>query len=183
MVATLSVAISLAIAPVAHAQDASPTPTPFAAPSFVGDAQLVALFPATIAGEALQTQSINGNELASVANAEAIAQLTAGLTLIGKTLDDLSLGFGSYSNGAINAVRIKGVDAATVAPQLLPLILNDMAEPVQTAATEAGKSVIRVTDGPDSPEANARYIYLHDDIIWDVEAPEPDLTEIFQNLP
>ena len=110
--------------------------------------------------------------------------ITAGLAAIGKTLSDMSIAFASAGNGEeISAIRVKDVDAASIEPQLLPLLLSNMSNPVQTPGTVAGKNVIKVTDGPDSPEATAIYLYAHDDTIWDVQATEPDLTEIFTNLP
>jgi hypothetical protein len=160
-----------------------PTPEPQRpTPSFIGDADLVARFPKTIAGAPLTVQSFSGKDLASIGmNDESLSAITTGLAAVGKTLDDMSLAFGFTTGGeGISAIRIKGVDAATIESQLLPLLLSNITNPVQEPASVAGKNVTKVTD---SATYTITYLYTHDDVIWDVQATDPDLTEIFQNLP
>jgi hypothetical protein len=122
---------------------------------------------------------------------------------MGKSINDLSLAFGSFptedSFGDITAVRLKGADISSVTNDLLPLLLTDVLDPVQTPIVIAGKNVTIVTDGPleSSPPSLAPgatvdpytvtpdryYVYPKGEVLWFVSADEPALTEVFQKLP
>ena len=162
---------------------AEPEPSAFPMPSFVGDPELVALFPATLGGAPLEIQSLTGQELAASGDPEDMASVEAALAAFGKTMDDMSFAFGFSADGSIVAIRVKDVDALAIFEQLLPLLLEGVDEPVQTRTTIAGKSVVKVTDGPDTDGADAQYLYPKDDVIWQVIATEPVLTEAFTGLP
>lgn len=159
-----------------------PEPSEFPMPSFVGDPELVSLFPATLAGEPLEIQSFSGAEIRSFGDTDAMAQVEAALTEAGKTFDDLSLAFGYNMSGGITAIRIKGMDTASVLDRLLPLLLESIEDPVQTPTEVAGKPVIKVTDAQNA-DAPAQYLYPRGEVIWQVTAEEPMLTEAFTALP
>ena len=125
------------------------------------------------------------------------------LTSKGKTINDMSIAYGSFptdtSFGDITAVRLKGVDIASLTDDLLPLVFTDVVDPVQTPVVIGGKNVIVVTDGPfqtsapvgspgasEDPYALApdrAYVYPQGEVLWLVSADEPALTEVFQKLP
>ncbi len=131
--------------------------------------------------------------------ARSLQELQDTLTRKGKTIDDLSIAFGSFptedSFGDITAVRLKGADIAQFKDDLLPLLFNDVLDPQQTPTIIAGKNVIVVTDGPlESPSPSASvdpyavgtdraYMYPKGEVLWFVSADEPALTEVFQKLP
>ena len=160
-----------------------PEPSDFPMPSFTGDPDLAALFPTTIGGEELTTQTLSGTELAATGDPEQMQPVVDALAGLGKTLDDVSLGFAFGGTASIQAIKIDGVDANAILTDFLPLLLTDVSDPVQAPATLSGKSVIKVTDGPDEEGADTRWIYAHDDVIWQVVADEPDLSEAFAALP
>jgi len=160
-----------------------PEPSEFPMPSFVGDPELVSLFPATLAGAPLEIQSLTGRELVESGDPEDMATVEAALAGFGKTIDDMSVAFGFAPDGSIVAIRVKGVDAPAILEQLLPLLLEGVEDPVQTPTTVAGKPVVKVTDGLDVDDANAQYLYPQGDVIWQVIAAEPLLTEAFTALP
>jgi len=165
-----------------------PTPvpqiTPGPAPSFIGDADLVALFPKTIAGKPLQIESRNSDEvLASIdttdeSQAQTLQTLTTALGSQGKSMADLSVATAFSASGGIEALRVKGADMSQLGPVLLPIFLGSMSEPVQSSAQIGGKTVTVITSGE-----NSIYAYPKNDVLWLVFATDPDLTEIFTNLP
>lgn len=160
-----------------------PEPSDLPMPSFTGDPDLQALFPTTIGSEDLTVQTLSGPDLMASGDPEQLQPVVDFLSSQGKTMDDLSVGFAFGGTAGIQAIRIKGIDAAGILDTFLPLLLTDVSDPVQTPTDLAGKSVIKVTDGPDEEGADTRWIYAHDDVIWQVMAEEPDLSEAIGALP
>jgi hypothetical protein len=148
--------------------------TPAPAPSFVGDAALVDLFPDEIGGQRVDVLSVTGPELLGTADEATIKHMTDALTPLGKTIDDLSVGFAnvaSASGGAlIVALRVRGADATTLAPLVLPLFetefLESFSDPTQTPTQVAGRDVVMLTDGPPSDTGERAYVYAKDDVVW-----------------
>jgi len=159
-----------------------PEPSEFPMPSFVGDPELVSLFPTTLGGEPLEIQSFSGAEIRMFGDADALAQVEEALTAAGRTFDDLSLAFGFNQSSGLTAIRIKGMDVASVLDQLLPLLLENVDDPVQTPTEIAGKPVIAITDGQNA-DAPTQYLYPKGEVIWQVTAAEPVLTEALSALP
>jgi len=167
--------------------------TPAPAPSFVGDPEMQVLFPSTVAGQPLQVQTLTGAELFGAVDpndAESQAELQVVRDLLatqGKTLDDVSLGFGYFAttdtSGGITAVRIRGADIRALSDSLMPLLLTDVTDPQTATVQVAGREVIQITDGPDGPDVERRYAYAKDDILWLVQATEPQLSELIGQLP
>jgi hypothetical protein len=81
------------------------------------------------------------------------------------------------------AVRIAGVDPATVRDAVTGIFLSAYPDPRQTPIRIAGKDVIAVTNGPDRPDALRLIVYASGDVAWLVGAVEPTLTEILEKLP
>ncbi len=185
------------------------TPTDGPEPSLYGDSVLAAMVPTEIGGSPVDTSTMSGADILAQADPSDVygqAQLQAleaQLAGMGKSINDLSLAFGSFptadSFGDITAVRLKGADIASVTNDLLPLLLPDVVDPVQTPIVIAGKNVIIISDGPlqslaptGSPDPSAdpyavasdrAYIYPKGEVLWFVTADEPALSEVFQKLP
>jgi hypothetical protein len=163
-----------------------PLPTPEPQPSdfsFNGDPELEALFPTQVGGEDLEVQSVGGQQLLAMNDdPETLAPLIDMLDGMGKTIDDVSIGFGFSSNGSITAIRIAGVDAASALDGILPLILTDLTDPTQETVDVAGRQVIKITDGSDEGSP-AQYVHASGEVIWMVAAEEPYLSEVLGALP
>jgi hypothetical protein len=113
---------------------------------------------------------------------EQLARVEEALAGYGRSLDDVSLAFGFSPAAQISAIRIAGVDASAILESFLPLLLQDAEDPVREPVEVAGKQVIRITEGGDD-SADAQYIHASGDVIWQVVADEPALTEAFTALP
>ncbi len=162
--------------------DASPQPLPSLSAN--ADPELAAMFPSAIGGQPVQAQTYTARELAANGmNKATLKAIKSGLAAVGKTLDDMTFGYSTYGAGDLTAVRVKGVDAASIEPQVLRLLLSGFKHPRQTPTKLHGKKVIKVTDGKASKSAEPTYFYTHGDVLWEVKAPEPDLAEILQTLP
>jgi hypothetical protein len=162
-------------------------------PSFTGDAELIAMFPDEIAGQPVDAVSMTGAEMLGLGDTEdpetqaAIQQINGALAPQGKSIQDLSVAFATVFSGnavsSVSAVRVRGADMVPVSEALLPLFLTGLDDPQRTPAEIAGRNVTIITDGPNTPDAPRQYLYIKDDVMWIVGAGEPDLTEIFQQLP
>jgi hypothetical protein len=151
-------------------------------PSFAGDAELEALFPAQIGGMPITVQSLSGADLAGVG--EVPPALQAALGAAGKTLADVRIGIG-YAQDAtagtltsISAFQVKGTDISTLKSALLPILFEEQRISAETALQVGGKAVTVADVG-----GTQTYLYPRGDILWVVTAVEPALTEIFASLP
>ena len=143
-------------------------------PSFVGDQDLVDLFPDEVVGQKVEVLSVTGQELLGTADEATIRQITDALTPLGKTIDDLSLGianvFVAPGGALIVALRVRGADATTFGPLVLPLFesefLDSFSDPTQTPTQIAGRDVVMVTDGPPSDTGDKAYVYAKNDVVW-----------------
>ena len=157
---------------------------PLPSPAANADPGLTAMFPPTIGDRPLQVQTYTARELAANGMRPAtLKAIKSGLASVGKTLDDMTFGYSSYANGDLSAVRVHGVDAASIEPQVLRLLLSGFKHPKQTPTKLHGKKVIKVTDGKGSAATDPTYFYASGDVLWEVKAPEPDLAQIMQALP
>jgi hypothetical protein len=157
----------------------APLPT-FAVPSFVGDEELEAMFPADIAGEPLTVVSIAGTELPQTLGGQ---QLMDVLEALHKTPADLSVAFTGTSNVTIQAFRVKGVPATKILPAIVAVYQQGSGS-ISSQATFAGKSVTKFT--PTSGSDPAVYLYLAGDTVFTVggaNATDALLTEVFSKLP
>lgn len=164
---------------------AAPLPTEaalptFAVPSFVGDEELEAMFPADIAGESLTVVSISGSELPQTGGFQ---QLIDVLDALHKTPADLSVAFTGTSKVTIQAFRVKGVPATKILPEIVAVYQQGTGA-TSSQATFAGKSVTKFT--PTSGSDPAVYIYLAGDTVFTVggaDVTDAVLAEVFSKLP
>ncbi len=157
--------------------------SPAASATADADPELAGMFPPASGGQPLQVRTYTARELAANGmNKATLKALKSGLASVGKTLDDMTFGFTSHANGDLSAVRVRGVDAASIEPQVLRLLLSGFQHPRQTPTKLHGKKVIKVTQGKGSA-AEPTYFYAHGDVLWEIQAPEPDLKQIMQALP
>ncbi len=166
-----------------------PTPEPtFAQPSFTADKDLEALFPTDIGGQTVTIQSMSGSDVAS--NGNVPDELTQALAAQGKTVNDISIAYGYYTDGSspngsgiMTAFQVKGVDMSSLSSVLIPLVLNGETPASQTQTQISGKDVTVIKADAETADADAQYLYTKNDILWVVQAVDPGLTEIFSKLP
>ena len=165
----------------------TPLPPPTAAPSVATDAELEAMFPAEIAGEAVTVESMRGDGLAAQVPQDQVDAINQALAPQGKTINDMSVGNASLSDTTIRAFRVRGADATALVPALLGLYMGSVSDVHQATVTVAGQPVIRVTGGPladaDDPAQQRLYVYPRNDVVWLVIGYEPKLSEIIGKLP
>jgi hypothetical protein len=184
----ITVAAVLLLGPVAVAQSptgppSSPAPSsanvPLPVPSAQTDPDLEALMPQSIDGRSLTIESRKGPDIFAGSDPATIRSLVDGLAAQGKTLADLSIAIAHDADYtiAITALRVPGVDAATLIGPVL-----GMAPPEeqiqQVPGVVAGKDVTVVTDS-----TGVQQLYPAGDILWIVRAVDPALTEIVTALP
>jgi cyclophilin family peptidyl-prolyl cis-trans isomerase len=164
-----------------------PEPTPTPEPSFVGDPELMALFPTQLAGQPVEIVSRTGTELVGQFGEDdpGLAALGSVLDAKGKTFGDFTLASTSVESdggpGAITAVRIRELELGPLLGELAPLLTGYVN--LETSPAEiAGKQVSVLTDGPDNGQARA-YGYVSGDVLWVVFAEGPLLEEIVAALP
>jgi hypothetical protein len=178
-----STLVSLGEIAVSRAGSLPPPATPEPPPSFASDPDLEALFPDAVGGQSLSIQSMTGADIIGSGDPDdpSRQRLEQALALQGKTLADVSVAYAFSADGAasILAFRIRGGDAAALAPILVPIIAQDQ-EFQQAASEVAGKAVIVFTSEDGSDTA---YVYTSGEVVWIVTATEPALTEIFTALP
>ena len=161
----------------------TPAPTEAPAPSFGGAADLVAMFPTTIGGQPVTPMAITGQQIGlAITDPTRLKLITDGLTAVGKTLDDVDI---AIAGSTLIAIRVHGASATDALTALLPFLEASATDPVMAMASVAGKAVLKITDGPDSPTATAGavYIYPKDDVLWAIKATDPTLTEVLTALP
>jgi hypothetical protein len=169
----------LAGVPVATAEPATPDQ------SLTADSALEALFPTQVGGLVLTIDSRSGADLAS----NVPADFTQALADRGRSIDDVSLATGYYSDpgttnvGVITALQIDGVDITELMPLLVPMLLNGAEPTSQLTQQIGGKAVTVIKVGDDPSSDPGQYLYPNNDILWVVQAAEPGLTEIFTDLP
>jgi hypothetical protein len=156
-------------------------------PTFHQDPELEAQFPATVGGQPIDVQSVAGEMVVSIlgSDPEDLQQLNDFLASIGKSTNDVSVGFAFWPGppaGSITAVRIRGTDMASVAPQIIPLFMSNMTSPQQTPVQVAGKDVTKLNEAG-APDEQALHVYPRNDVLWTVSTVEPALTEVFGALP
>ena len=183
LVATIAIGASMASGLTAVAQSPSPQPSPAVSTAPVAspqrDPDLESRMPRTIGGQQLTIDSRTGSAIFEGAEPAAIQPLVDGLTALGKTLADLSVGVAhndDYSV-AITVLRVPGVDAAGLIAPVLGLASPEE-QIQQVPGTIAGKAVTAVTDS-----SGVQQFYVAGDTLWIIRATDPALTEILTALP
>ena len=159
----------LAVARAGSLPPRAPDPT---MPGMDADPELESLFPQTIAGEPVVVYSMPGADF--ISDPEDVAQVTAALGTVGKTLDDVTIALALLPNGAVTAIRVAGADTSAFAVALLEGVQGADLEMVPTQV--ASKDVIHVPAIP-------AYAYPAGDVLWVVQLDEPALTEVLTALP
>lgn len=167
--------------------DASPPP------AADGDPVLAAAFPATIDGIVLDAATVTGPALVERTDADdpggqrRITLLEAALARRGLDLAALSVGFALLvppdgPGATITAFRVAGADATELEAELAEVLAVDYLEPVEDRVEVAGRTLLRVSDGPFDPEGVHEVLLPAGDILWAVSAPEPLLGSIVATL-
>ncbi len=141
---------------------------------------LESLFPATLGGAPASVVVSTGKAAFASFDPPFVASMNDVLVQHGKTIDDLSVAFASFSAKgepwSITAYRVPGLDAAVTATLNEPLLAALYPKARRAETTIAGKDVTLLSDGKYSPKGRFTYIYLKDDVAWYVDAVDPDLT-------
>jgi hypothetical protein len=131
----------------------------FALPSFSTDPDLEAMLPDQLGGTAVRKQSVSGATFLATGMAGAAA-LEALLEDLGKSADDLSVGFGTTTAVTIIAYRIDGIPAQQLFAGF-EAALAAAPSATLTDATVGGRNVKVVT----SP-TETTYVYLGGDAVF-----------------
>ncbi len=154
-----------------------PVGTPQPEESFTTDAALEALFPSEIAGMSMNVDTRVGTDAEIDPDDPTQQAFLAALESQGKSIDDLSIGFGTNGSVVIVAIQVRGADISAFVPDLMGAFLGGE-EMAQTPVQVAGKDVTEA-----AVNGQVSYVYPHGDVLWLVNAEEPALTEVFQKLP
>ncbi len=180
--------LSLAALALARLSAAPVVTEPPSAPrvTFTPDKDLEALFPTQVTGLPVTIQSMSGSDLTT--DGAVPPALLQALTALGKTISDLSIAYGYYTDangtgGLISAFQVNGVQMSDLMDVLVPLVLDGQTPASQTQKQIGGKDVTVIKAAADTPDSELQYLYPKDDVLWVVQAPEPGLTEVFTNLP
>jgi hypothetical protein len=144
------------------------------------DEELEALYPAEIAGSALTVETRRG-ESALVDTEPDIRQLMLdALAAQGRSVGDLSIGFGTTDDGAIQIVtlRVRGTDIRPFVADLLGAFIDGPAPSMTPEGVAPGKDVSSITQ-----DGQQVYVYPRDDVLWLVAADGAALVETFTLLP
>ena len=168
-----------AASPVAVA----PSPAGSSAPG-VG---LDTLFPATLGGAPAEVLMSQGKAAFASYDPSFVSSMNDILVSHGKTIEDLTVANATFvANGQqwlVSAYQVPGLDASVTASLFDPLIAAFYPKAKRAEMTVGGKPVTLLSNGKYSPKGRFTYIYLKDDVLWEVDAVDPDLTQIFTDLP
>jgi hypothetical protein len=148
--------------------------------SVLPDPDLAALFPTDIAGSPITVQTVRGSSILSSDDADTLQAITDALTAHGKTIDDLSAGFGGTDDGSVQivALRVQGTDVRPFAQDLIAAFIEGPAPSMTPQGVAAGKDVSSITQ-----DGQQVYVYPKDDVLWLVVADGAALAETFARLP
>lgn len=156
-------------------------------PTFLPDAELEALFPTEIGGQALEVDSYQGAE--ALADTDIPDAILDAMAAQGKTLDDVSVAQGySFDTGTsalvmITALRVRGADMSAMVDAFVDALGEDGAPVERTTTQVSGKDVIVVRPTAGSTDDRLQYVRPSGDVLWMVSATEPALSEVFSKLP
>ena len=164
---------------------------PIGVPSFAPDADLEALFPATVGGHPLEVTSAKGQDVVAAFggnNPEEIQNFVSGL---GASMDQVSAAFsfglfpgasaGDFTGISLIAIRIQGVPGASTLAGLTEVSKEDVEDAQVGSATIGGKQVTAITS-PSKPDENA-YLYAVGDVVFLGGGTPALVEEAFAQLP
>ncbi len=163
------------VAPATASPPSAPTPLPSF--QFTPDPALAAEFPGTIQGAPVAVVTYHAKDvLATLAGDErSAAAFDAFLAAVGHPMDDVTLGTGAANIGesfaGIGALRVAGVDQATLLKAASDFALASQSNPANwanTPATVGGKSVVVLTNtaAEDPATYPPIYLYGHGDTVF-----------------
>jgi hypothetical protein len=138
--------------------------------------ELEALLPTTLQNTPLQLQSWTGSGI--LTDDDWSNSFNAFLTANGKGPADLTEAQ-AYDptqalDGSIGVYRVKGVDPAKVRDALIAAWKADGTDAPTSTVTIGGKEMTKVDFPQDTPDS---YIYLRDDVVFDIESMTPSVVE------
>ncbi len=194
----LAIAVAACGGPAATATPGAPGPTDLPAtvapiattgsqPTFVlpsidlpsGDAELEALLPDELVGDAVQKFSMTGDVFLGT---QGNAAVEAVLEKYQKSPSDLSVAFGSTAAMALFAYRLKGVDGGDFFETFLAAAGED-AEVATSDVTYGGKAVTKVVSS--IPSTGTLFVHTAGDVMFIVggdNLSDAQLTEAFMNF-
>ena len=172
-----SAAPAASLAAVASAPAGSSVPT-------VG---LDTLFPATLGGAPADVLLSNGKAAFASYDPSFVSSMNDILVAHGKTIEDLTVANAIFTakgqQWLVTAYQVPGLDAAVTETLFDPLIAAFYPKAKRAEMTIGGKPVTLLSNGKYSPKGRFLYMYLKDDVLWEVSAVDPELTQIFTDLP
>jgi hypothetical protein len=168
-------------------------PTVPGVPTVAPDANLEALFPDTIGGNALEITSAQGEDV--------ITQFASGdpdgfrtfISTLGVGMDKVSAGISfniwpvpssesDFTGLTIVALRVQGVPASTTLPAFIEFVKDDIGDEAEVSQqTVAGKTVTAVVDPEDAE--NSAFLYPSGDVVFLVGGTPNHVEEAFSKLP
>jgi peptidyl-prolyl cis-trans isomerase B (cyclophilin B) len=162
-----------------------PEPDPGTTPEGAGPSgvpDLEAKLPDAVGGSPLSRFSFSGDDLfEGVEAGEPLDDLRAYIEEAGLSPSDLSIASAQAEvpEGFVGVIlaRLAGGDAQALLERLPPLLLGSPGEAPQLA-TIAGREVTIVAPRADAAPEESLHMWIEDDLLWVVLAPEPYLTEL-----
>ncbi|MET0772068.1 MAG: hypothetical protein ABWZ82_03205 [Candidatus Limnocylindrales bacterium] len=181
-----------------------PVPTEVPVPTPEGDPVLEALIPTRLGDVELFIDVYSANDVLATLDptnpdpTDNMADLASVIEPHGKTLDDVSFADAYFDTGqaigGLLAVRVAGAEVADFQDALFDALIQ-IEDPHRRPGTIAGRQVTLVTEGPpvsESPDPSSEpgdplvqtsYVYPAGDVLFIVGADEPQLTQLFEQLP
>jgi hypothetical protein len=188
------VASACASGDAATPSPATPSPTPTAIPEpteggalpsidFDGDPELAGRFPATVAGEPLQLQSLSGDAFAA---ADPDPLFDDFLGAVGAEASDVSVAFGGVLIGdetlTAGAFRVRGAAEEDLEREFIAASEEAGDVPELAAQTVGGKDVWTAVD--ESGEAPVQvFVYTNGDTLYFITGSLEHATELLEGLP
>ena len=124
---------------------------------------------------------------ADPADAETLAELQRLFDETGVTVEDMSTG---YALAAVDdffsfviAIRLDGAKPGTLLPAYLPILMNDLIEPVVVERAVGDKPVLVITSEGADREPVDLYVYDAGDTIWMAQGPDDVVFFAITDLP
>ena len=160
-------------------------------PSFAPDAELEALFPQSVNGQALQITSAKGEDVVSAFGNSDPTRLRALISDLGVSMDRVSAAISlnlwpgasatEFTGLTLLALRVQGVPGANTLAGLTELTKEDVENAQVGTATIGGKQVTAITNPEDADEK--LYLYAAGDVVF-MGGGTPNLVEeAFAQLP
>lgn len=115
------------------------------------------------------------------------AEIERFLDAVGASMDDMVSGYALVAQedffSFVVAIRIEDVKSGSLLPAYLPVLTDDLVDPVSTARTLGGKDVVVISSVGDDGEYVDLYVYDAGDTLWMTQGPEDVVETTLLNLP